>query len=525
MSDFPTSGSEIDELAHNFSQQDSIFAPSDFEDKMLVLPEVYIVEDDRLLGMSVKKFLESQFNVQCSLFISPNEILDFLINKKTKSSFLLITDMSFENNASDGLFLIDGLREKNYHFSSIIMTGFGSIETAISATKKGVFHYLTKPFDLSILADLLEAAFRKDLKIDDSAFLQLRKLEHLAEKTPSLTSPRFKKFKLEYPTEEDMFCGMVGRSKAMKDIFERIRKVADSDSTVMITGPSGTGKELVTMALHKLCHRNENRLVSVNCGAIPAELLESELFGHKKGSFTGAISDRKGRFELANQGTIFLDEIGDMPLLLQVKLLRVLQSRLVEPVGSTQTVPIDVRIITATHRNIEEAVLQGDFREDLYYRLNVIPIRMPALCERREDIPLLISYFLKKFVSADGRNTIDFEDNVLDLLMGHLWPGNVRELENLIERLVILRGGNKIRVADLPAKFTMNNPVPGMYEHLINLPDEGIDLKQALADIEDSLVDQALQRTKGNKNQASKILRLNRTTLIEKLKKRGILTT
>ena len=292
----------------------------------------------------------------------------------------------------------------------------------------------------------------------------------------------------------------------------------------MINGPSGTGKELVATAIHRLSERKQNDFVGVNCGAIPGELLESELFGHVKGAFTGAISDRKGRFEIANRGTIFLDEIGDMPLLLQVKLLRVLQNREIERVGGTGTTPIDVRIITATHRDLDKAVEENNFREDLYYRLNVIPVTLPALCERRDDIPLLISYFLSRFVSADGRNNIDFSDDVLEVLLSYDWPGNVRELENLIERLVILRGGNTVKISDLPAKFLHHRPDKHLaYQELISLPENGLDLKKTLSQIEDSLIVQALKHTSGNKNQASKLLHMNRTTLIEKMKKKGLM--
>ena len=319
---------------------------------------------------------------------------------------------------------------------------------------------------------------------------------------------------------------MVGRSEKMRRVFERIKKVAHSNSTVLIQGASGTGKELIAKAIHKLSDRTKETIVSVNCGAIPNELLESELFGHLKGAFTGAIADRKGRFELANKGTIFLDEIGDMPFLLQVKLLRVLQGREIEKVGDTKTTPVDVRIITATHRNLEEAVLQGDFREDLFYRLNVIPVVLPALNERKEDIPLLISYFLSRFVSGDGRNGLEFDPEVIEVLCHYSWPGNVRELENLIERLIILKGGNKIKINDLPEKFLKDLPKRSMIssDAMIELTAEGIDLKKTLSELEDSLILQALEITSGNKNQASKLLNMNRTTLIEKIKKKDLLT-
>jgi transcriptional regulator with PAS, ATPase and Fis domain len=309
----------------------------------------------------------------------------------------------------------------------------------------------------------------------------------------------------------------------MKDVFRRIEKVALTDSTVLITGASGTGKELIAHAIHSLSSRNTNSKISVNCGAIPKDLLESELFGHIKGSFTGAISDRKGRFELANKGSIFLDEIGDMPHILQVKLLRVLQSRTIEAIGSSNPIDIDARVIAATHRDLEKMVGEGSFREDLFYRLNVIPISLPALKARREDIPLLISYFINKFISADRSNEITFRDDALELLLSYDWPGNVRELENIIERLVILRGGNEILPEDLPAKIFRHNPLAtDHYKHIFELPEEGVHLKKVLSDIEDSLILQALSFTDGNKNQASKLLNLNRTTLIEKLKKKSL---
>lgn len=492
------------------------------------LPDIYLVEDDRALGTSIKKYLEKTLYINVHLFFSPTDCLVEL-DKKIKAEtttrqkpFCLITDISFETAGSDGLLLIDLLKERGHQFVPIVMTGFASIETAINATKKGVFHYLTKPFELDILSELVVKALKNKLNVPEGHFIKRETINLKKEENQKHLFQA--KFKLESPNADDIFCGMIGRSKQMKQVFERIKKVAASDSTVFISGPSGAGKELVANALHNLSPRKSHNMVSVNCGAIPSELLESELFGHEKGAFTGAISSRKGRFELAHRGTIFLDEIGDMPLLLQVKLLRVLQNRVIERVGSTETTDIDVRIITATHRNLEVAVAEENFREDLYYRLNVIPIKVPALFERREDIPLLISHFLSKFVSADGRNNIDFDDEALELLITYDWPGNVRELENLIERLVILRGGNQIKVSDLPAKFLKTAPLHvESYQNVINLSEDGVDLKQLLSDIEDSLINQALELTNGNKNQASKLLSMNRTTLIEKMKKKGFL--
>jgi len=498
-----------------------------------ILPNIFIVEDDLVFGKAIQRYLEKTLGPLPHLFTNPAKCLaniDSIIGSRpgeVGEPFCLITDISFNETSTDGLMLIDLLKEKNFSFSTIVMTGFASIETAINATKKGVFHYLTKPFDLENLSKLVHDSLTKKLGV--SPILLQGVVNKESRKSDEDQIQRKSKgiftseFKIEEPQKDDFFCGMIGRSKLMRDVFERMEKISSSDSTVFITGPSGTGKELVAQAIHTLSRRKSERLVSVNCGAIPNELLESELFGHMKGSFTGAISDRKGRFELSNKGTIFLDEIGDMPLLLQVKLLRVLQSRQIEPVGSSQTIDIDTRIITATHRDLDKAVRDGNFREDLFYRLNVIPIKIPALAERREDIPLLISFFLKRFVSADGRNIIEFDKEVLELLISYDWPGNVRELENLMERLVILRGGNKITVDDLPAKFTLNRSSIHKVKNKIDLPDSGMDLKKILSDIEDSLILQALDKTSGNKNRASKLLQMNRTTLIEKMKKKGLL--
>jgi two-component system, NtrC family, response regulator PilR len=489
-------------------------------------PRLILVEDDSSFGKPLKKYIEKKLGLEVDYFEDPDSCVEFLTNLKennTLNKFCLVTDISFKMECTtDGLLLIDLLRDRGFDFVPLVMTGFASIETAIQATKKGVFHYLTKPFELDKLVELIKNAYQTQLNY---SFEEIIKQEEKISATNGSTRTRQNlQYQLELPTEDDIYCGMIGRSKKMKEVFERVKRVAASDSTVLIGGPSGTGKELVANAIHSLSPRTSQSMISVNCGAIPAELLESELFGHEKGAFTGAISSRKGRFELANRGSIFLDEIGDMPLLLQVKLLRVLQNRVIERVGSSETTPIDVRIITATHRDLEEAVTAGDFREDLYYRLNVIPIKIPPLCARREDIPLLISYFLSRFVSADLRNNIKFSSDALDLLISYDWPGNVRELENLIERLVILKGGSTIQIQDLPQKFLHNTSFENSASDLIQLPEDGMNLKNVLSSIEESLIIQALDKTSGNKNQASKLLHLNRTTLIEKMKKKGMNT-
>jgi DNA-binding NtrC family response regulator len=511
---------DINFLHNNYQDDGSVKAVNESDELELfgLNPRIFIVEDDKILGLSIKKYLMKTLNCEIELFTNSLDCLNHLLNLPNKTApFCLITDISLENGA-DGLMLIDNLKEKNLNFVSIAMTGFASIETAISATKKGVYHYLTKPFELENLQKLVMEAISNKLGISLN-LLRSTKTSASSVKKSKLS----KNYAIEEPTEDDIFCGMIARSKIMQDVFERIKKVALTESTVLITGPSGTGKELVASAIHNLSARHIESQVAVNCGAIPADLLESELFGHMKGSFTGAISNRKGRFEISDNGTIFLDEIGDMPQLLQVKLLRVLQNKTIEPIGSTTPLDINTRVIAATHRDLEKMVEDGQFREDLFYRLNVIPIHIPALKERREDIPLLISYFITRFTSADKSNEIHFSNQALEMLLSYDWPGNVRELENIIERLVILRGGSEILPEDLPAKIFRHNPLAtDHYKNIFELPEEGVDLKRVLSDIEDSLILQALSFTDGNKNQASKLLSLNRTTLIEKLKKKAL---
>jgi len=338
--------------------------------------------------------------------------------------------------------------------------------------------------------------------------------------------------------------GLAGSSEAIKQIRFLIDQVADSDATVLILGESGTGKEVVARALHKASSRHNHAFVPVNCGAIPAELLESELFGHEKGAFTGALATRQGRFEMAEGGTLFLDEIGDMPMPMQVKLLRVLQERSFERVGSNKTIHCDVRVISATHRDIEQAIIENLFREDLFYRLNVFPIEMPALRERVEDIPLLIKELAAR-LEKNKRGTVALTPDAINVLMQHTWPGNVRELANLIERVAIIKPNGLVDVADLPAKFRQFSvsdeiiveEAPENFLELAQemedkleqavlqkvfsaqLPEEGMDLKEYLNEVEISLIKQALDECNGVVAHAAKLLNMRRTTLVEKLKK------
>jgi len=399
---------------------------------------------------------------------------------------------------------VDGMEVLNHVVSispkaiCIILTGHGTIKSSVEAIKKGAFDYITKP----ITGDELLVVIEKALKF--------RNLEE--------ENIRLKK-ELQQTYGYD---NLVGTSNAIKNIYDLIEKVADTDGTVLISGASGTGKELIARAIHYNSSRSDRPLVVINCGAgaIPEELLESELFGHEKGAFTGAYKSRIGRFEMANGGTIFLDEIGEMSPALQVKLLRVLQEKKFERVGGTKTIHVDVRIIAATNKNLTTAINKGKFREDLYYRLNVIPMKVPPLKQRKSDIPLLIDHFLKKFQKGAKKKITGFSPEVMDAMLKYDWPGNVRELENVIKRLTILCDDEIVTVDDLPEHI----PHKGRGERVVeeDFLEKGETLHDAVEDYEKRLILGALERSDWVKTKAAKLLNINRTTLVEKIKKQNL---
>ncbi len=311
-------------------------------------------------------------------------------------------------------------------------------------------------------------------------------------------------------------------SDSMMNISRTIVKVANSDSTVIVYGESGTGKELVARAIHLNSSRKNGKIIAVNCGAIPEELLESELFGHEKGAFTGAIRSRMGRFELAQGGTLFLDEIGDMSPSLQVKLLRVIQEKVFERVGGVKTIKADVRIISATNQDLDKAVKETRFREDLFYRINVIPIHLPPLRKRKTDIPLLTGHFLEKFNNINKKTVTGLSEDAMHFFLSYSWPGNVRELQNLIERLVVTKETGMVTINDIPSRMFLSphDETPGEVES--EFPEKGIDLNSAVEDFEKGLLQKALKKSFGVKSHAAKLLGINRTTLVEKLKRFGI---
>ncbi|HIJ96436.1 MAG TPA: sigma-54-dependent Fis family transcriptional regulator [Desulfuromonadales bacterium] len=404
---------------------------------------------------------------------------------------LVITDMKMPG--MDGMQVLKCIKERSPETVVIMITAFGSVDIAVDAMKSGAYDYITKPFN------------RDELRLTVAKALQFRGLT---------TENRLLKDEL---AAQGKFRSLIGSSAAMERVFQIVSKVADTEASVLITGESGTGKELVARSIHAKSGRKNAPFVAINCAAIPRDLLESELFGHVKGSFTGAIKDKTGKFRQAESGTLFLDEVGELPLELQPKLLRALQERTVEPVGGTKELKLDVRVVAATNLDIEKAIADGTFREDLFYRLSVIPIHLPALRQRKDDIPLLLRHFCTKHGAAQ----VTFDSQSLTILRRYAWPGNVRELENMVERLLIMRSSDTITLEDIPDKIRTHGAATGETAHsgsVINLPEEGYSLEQ----LEREVVVQALERNAWNQTAAARFLRIPRHTLIYRMEKYGI---
>ncbi len=392
--------------------------------------------------------------------------------------------------APDGMAVLREVRGKGLTFPIIMLTAHGNVQTAVEAMKAGASEYLTKPFDL----DELKLAIDKAVRVADLA----EEVEHLREEVDK-----------EYDIE-----GIVAADEQMRAVLDTVKRVAPADATAMITGESGTGKELVARAIHRLSPRSQKRFVEIHAGALPETLLESELFGYEKGAFTGATTAKPGRFELANGGTLFLDEVGDIPPTVQVKLLRVLQERRFERLGGTKPIEVDVRVVAATNQDLQQLVAENEFREDLYYRLNVVPINLPPLRDRAGDIPRLVAHFLDKYEAGKRR----ISPEAMRALMDYRWPGNIRELENTIERLVILAQGEEITIEDLPAEIRVGASGVVCEITEFKLPDEGCDLEE----VELDLVRQALDRAGGKKAAAAKLLGLTTKTLESRMSRLGL---
>ncbi len=458
------------------------------------MAKILIVDDDKsILELLSELLSENGHNIktaedgQTALRLIEDEFFE-----------VIITDLVMPG--MDGIELMKKVLKTSPYTKCIILTGYGTIKSSVEAIKKGAFDYITKPVSVSELLVTIENALKMNDLEKENRYLrsELRRIGG--------------------------FENIVGTSRAMQKVFEMIEKVSYTDCTVLITGSSGTGKELVARAIHSHSNRSDRPFVVINCGAIPEELLESELFGHEKGAFTGAHKRRIGRFEMADGGTIFLDEIGEMSPSLQVKLLRVLQEREFERVGGIKPIKVDVRIIAATNRDLKVAIKEGKFREDLYYRLNVIPIHLPDLKDRKSDIPLLIDHFLRKYSKESNGNIKGITKDALNIFMRYNWPGNIRELENIVKRIIILSDGEIIDVDDIPEYMKEDIEVEDDRWRLKNIKpiEKGMGLNEAVREFEKRLIMEALEKSNGITSRAAKILKINRTTLIEKIKKQKI---
>jgi DNA-binding NtrC family response regulator len=453
--------------------------------------QILLVEDEVDVRNSIKMQLEEEGHQ----VVETESGREALALAESGEFDIVLTDVMIPD--MNGLELVERIKQVPNHPVTIVMTGYGSVEMAVKAIKAGAFDFLSKPFSVDVLSATIASALRVKSLQDENVELK------------QTVKGQFSLGKL------------ISSSQVMKEVFRLIDCVADTDSTVLILGESGTGKELIAQTIH--CHSTRRRgsLIPVNCGAIPEALLESELFGHEKGAFTGAVASRVGRFELATGGTIFLDEIGDLSPPLQVKLLRVLQERTFERVGGTRTYKSDARVIAATNQDLETLVAAKQFREDLFYRLNVVPVLVPPLRQRVEDIPLLLQHFIKMFNERRKAEITGVADHAMGLLCEYSWPGNVRELGNIVERIAILKRRGLIEPEDLPEKIRR---VPSHHLHTMPaaIPVSGVDLSRVVEEFENRLILEALERTNWVKSKAARLLQINRTTLIEKLKKKSL---
>lgn len=444
---------------------------------------ILVVDDDQSLRSVIEYSLRERGHIVTTVATGAEALQRLPDGFDLVITDVLIGDMS-------GMDVLAETKARSPNTAVIVITAYGAIEDAVRAMKLGASDYLTKPFDLEALGLVVDKALR---------------YRALAEENVRLRSELTERFSFE---------NIIGVSPKMQALFGTLRTVAASDATVLITGETGTGKELVARALHHNSPRRDGPLVAVNCAAIPDTLLESELFGHVKGAFTGAVQNKKGKFEIANGGTLFLDEVAELGGALQAKLLRTLQEREIEPLGSTAPRRIDVRVAAATNRDLERAVQAGTFRNDLFYRLAVVPIALPPLRERVEDIPLLVAHFLRKH--AKGRD-VEVAPEALAVLRAYQWPGNVRELENVCERIAIFLAAETVSTADLPD--TIKAKAGGMKAFAVELPDDGIGLEE----VEKAVIMQALERSKGNRAQAARFLRVPRHILVYRMEKFGLL--
>jgi two-component system response regulator PilR (NtrC family) len=453
------------------------------------MANILVLDDDK--GM--REFLEIMLSRE-GYTVSCAADAEKALNLCKKMKFdLILTDLKMPK--VDGIEFLQRSRDICPETLVILMTAYASGETAVSAMKEGAYDYIEKDFDIDDLKALIQQALnKKGIKKEDAQFI--REMEDAVS-----------------------FGGMIGKSKVILKVYGLINKVAATSANILVLGESGTGKELVAKAIHENSQRSKMPFITINCGGIPENLLESELFGYMKGSFTGAHSDKQGLFEMARGGTIFLDEIGDLPAILQVKLLRVVQEKTFRRIGGTEDIKVDVRIISATNQNLAEKVRDGSFREDLYYRMNVIPIHLPPLRERKEDIPILAKYFIEKYSREFNKEIRNMSLYALELLMQYQFPGNIRELENIIERSVALETSNII----LPENLMISKP-PGSpaKDEYFDIPEQGIPLNSILADHERGWIIKALEKSGGSKTKAAELLHITFDSLRYRIEKLGL---
>jgi DNA-binding NtrC family response regulator len=445
--------------------------------------KILVVEDEDMARRNLEHILEKEGYDVVSVE-NGKEALECL---KTTIFDLVITDLKMEN--VDGMEVLEKSRRLLPYTEVIMITGYATVDSAVRAMKEGAYHYIAKPYKIDEVRKVArEALIKRKLQMEN---LELRASLEKAGEVPYI----------------------VGRSESMKGVLETVQQIAPSDTNILLLGESGTGKELVAKAIHDLSPRSAKKFLAFNCGSFTEELMANELFGHEKGAFTGASSDKAGLLQIADGGTVFLDEIGDMPLTMQVKLLRVIQEKEFLRVGGVSPIPVDVRFIAATHRNLTDEVKSGDFRQDLYYRLNVITIRLPPLTDRSGDIPLLANHFLSQKSHAMGKDIRLIDPEAMALLTQYGWPGNVRELENVIERAVALENGETIRAEDLPE--SIRNLSIQTYRHTPSVI-------PTLDEQEKHYIQWVLEKSGGNKTKAAKIMGIDRVSLWRKLKRYGM---
>ena len=448
-------------------------------------PKILVVDDDA----SHRQMLEAVLDAERYEVSQAEDGQGAIAAVEGRFYDLILMDLRM--NQVGGIEALKRIKEISPGITIIIMTAYGSVTTAVEALKSGAYDYLTKPLDI------------EELRVQVKKALHHRQLEQENVYLKERLGDRFD------------FARIIGRSAAMGRLFESVALVAPTEATVLIVGESGTGKELIANALHQNSPRRDRPFIKVNCAALPETLLESELFGHERGAFTGAVARKQGRFHLAHSGSIFLDEIGEMALTTQAKILRVLQEREFEPLGSTHTAKVDTRVIAATNKNLAEEIQKGSFRQDLYYRLNVVTLEVPPLRDRREDIPPLADFFLKRYAEKNRRHIKGFSPRAMDVLMRHGWPGNVRELENVVERAVIMARGEAVTPGEFP---------DGLKDLDDDAGEAGLELTpgRSLREVEREMIVRTLEETGGNRTHAARLLGISRRTLQLKLKEYGI---